>query len=209
MKALHAHHHHVSRELIAGVAILALALGVGTWYRGRTPVVPRADIPRVETRERDRAPVALPLQVYWLQEADLDIVLAPMPLQISSSTTSEAALTEAMTVLLQGPANHPEAEAIAAIPPGTELLDLQIQPEGIYLNLSGEFVGGGGSTSMVYRVAQVLYTATSLDPNAAVYLSVDGQPLDADMPLGGEGLLLDRPLGRAEFTRNYLAQPAL
>ncbi|MEO0852676.1 MAG: GerMN domain-containing protein [Cyanobacteria bacterium J06648_11] len=200
MKALHARPHHVSRELVAGIAVLAVVLGLGTWLRG--DVLPRTDIPRVESR--DRVPIAVPLQVYWLTAAGNEIALAPMPLDISPTATAEQALTAAMTTLLQGPIHAEDDRAIAAIPLGTELLNLQVRSEGVYVDLSDKFAGGGGSTSMVYRVAQVLYTATSLDPDTDVYLSIEGQPLDKDMPLGGEGLLLESPLRRSEFARTYL-----
>ncbi|MEO1131098.1 MAG: GerMN domain-containing protein [Cyanobacteria bacterium J06639_1] len=207
MKALHAHPHHVSREVLAGIAILALALGLGTWCRSPVQVIPRLASPRLE--QSDRAVVDLPLQVYWLQATDVTISFAPVTLDIAPRATSQEALTAAVTVLLEGTSEGQDARAIAAIPPRTQLLNLQVQPDGIHVDLSGEFASGGGSTSMVYRVAQVLYTVTSLDPEADVYLSVDGQPLDDTMPLGGEGLLLDRPLARQGFTRDYLARDYL
>lgn len=91
----------------------------------------------------------------------------------------------------------------SAIPTGTHLLSLQSTPKEIHVNLSHEFGAGGGSTSMVYRVAQILYTVTSLNPNAKVYLAVEGQPLDEDHPLGGEGLILKQPLTRQQFAKDF------
>lgn len=78
--------------------------------------------------------------------------------------------------------------------------------DGIYVNLSQEFTQGGGSSSMIYRVAQVLYTATSIDPQAPVFISIAGQPLNQNYPLGGEGLLLDYPLTRQQFAQEFLAE---
>jgi len=46
------------------------------------------------------------------------------------------------------------------------------------------------AVSMSSRVAQVLYTATSLQPNAKVWIDIEGKPLEV---LGGEGLLLEQP----------------
>jgi spore germination protein GerM len=52
-------------------------------------------------------------------------------------------------------------------------------------------------------VGQVLYTATSIDPNAKVWLSVGGKPLDT---LGGEGLLLEQPMTRDRFKQDFPQQ---
>ncbi len=65
---------------------------------------------------------------------------------------------------------------------------------------------------MIYRVAQVIYTASSLDDNAKVFVSVGGQSIlqrrgyanDDKHPLGGEGLILQQPTTRDRFTADFL-----
>jgi spore germination protein GerM len=65
---------------------------------------------------------------------------------------------------------------------------------------------------MIYRVAQVIYTATSLDPNQKVFISVGGQSIlqrrgyanDNNHPLGGEGLILEQPTTRSQFAADFL-----
>ncbi len=142
-----------------------------------------------------------PLQSYWLTGSGDDISLSPQPLAMDADTEPEVALTNALETLLRGA--KPSSEDVTAILEGTELLDLKIAPRGIYVDLSSEFAQGGGSSSMTTRVAQILYTATSLDPTAGVFLSVAGQPLDEAHPLGGEGLLLAQPMTRTQFEKYF------
>lgn len=59
---------------------------------------------------------------------------------------------------------------------------------------------------MIYRVAQVLYTATSIDSQAPVFLSIAGKPLNDYYLLGGEGLLLEYPLTRQKFDKEFLTK---
>lgn len=144
-----------------------------------------------------------PARVYWLQARGQQIEMVPVTLSRSPQRSESAVLTEALNYLFE----HPQLDQLGStIPVGTRLLTLQIKPDGIRLNLSKEFTQGGGSVSMTYRVAQVLYTATSLDPQAKVYLSVEGQLLDEDHPLGGEGLLLQQPLTRQSFVQDFLSK---
>jgi spore germination protein GerM len=49
----------------------------------------------------------------------------------------------------------------------------------------------------------VIYTASSLDPNAKVFVSVEGESIDEKHPLGGEGLTLRQPITRAQFATDF------
>jgi spore germination protein GerM len=142
-------------------------------------------------------------QVYWLR-SDRDritLVAKSLPPNTDNSGSPQQVLTIAVQKLL---AAKPSEDLSSTIPNGTKLLGLQVRSDGVHVNLSPEFRSGGGSTSMIYRVAQVIYTASSLDPNQKVFISVGGQSIDDNHPLGGEGLTLRQPTTRAQFTTDFL-----
>ncbi len=140
-------------------------------------------------------------QAYWVSVVDQQEMLLAQPLPWDPQASPETMLTNAMETLL-GEAVKVD-DAFTAIPKGTQLLSLTINSRGIYINLSQEFAEGGGSSSMIYRVAQVIYTATSLEPDAAVYLSVAGHLISDTYPLGGEGLVLEQPVTRETFAKEF------
>jgi len=141
-------------------------------------------------------------QVYWLRsnQNKLTLVAKSLPLNTSDSTPQQV-LTTAVQKLLSA---RPRDDLTSTIPKGTKLLSLQVRSDGVHVDLSPEFRSGGGSTSMIYRVAQVIYTSTSLDPNQKVFISVGGQSIDSKHPLGGEGLILQQPTTRAQFAADFL-----
>jgi spore germination protein GerM len=142
-------------------------------------------------------------QVYWLRSDrnKLTLVAKSLLSNTPSSSSTQQGLTIAMQQLL---AAQPRDDLSSTIPKGTKLLNLQVRADGVHVDLSPEFRSGGGSTSMIYRVAQVIYTASSLDPNAKVFISVGGQSIDNNHPLGGEGLILQQPTTRDRFAADFL-----
>jgi spore germination protein GerM len=141
-------------------------------------------------------------QVYWLRsnQNKLTLVAKSLPPNISDSTPQQV-LTTAIQKLLSA---KPRDDLSSTIPKGTKLLNLQIRADEVHVDLSPEFRAGGGSTSMIYRIAQVIYTSTSLDPNQKVFISVGGQSIDQNHPLGGEGLILQQPTTRTQFAADFL-----
>jgi spore germination protein GerM len=141
-------------------------------------------------------------QVYQLEIVNNRIQLTSRTIY-TTTTSSKLALTQALEKLLAQPIVF---NPVSTIPQQTRLLHLDITKDGVYVDLSKEFAQGGGSSSMIYRVAQVLYTATSIDSQSPVFLSIEGKPLNDNYQLGGEGLTLEYPMTRQQFNREFLAE---
>ncbi|MBW4670022.1 MAG: GerMN domain-containing protein [Cyanomargarita calcarea GSE-NOS-MK-12-04C] len=139
-------------------------------------------------------------QAYWLQTEGENIHLVARKVVVKQGVSKKIALTEALSNILATPQG---SELTTTIPRGTKLLNLEVNKNEVHVNLSKDFTEGGGSTSMIYRVAQVLYTASSLDNNVKVYLLVEGKLIDENNPLGGEGVILTEPLTRSQFAEDF------
>jgi len=103
----------------------------------------------------------------------------------------------AMEALLGGPtAAEEEAGLGSCIPDGTAFLGLDIEDGIATVDLSREYASGGGSLSMGLRLAQVIFTLTQFPEVTAVRFQVEGETVDT---FGGEGIILDGPVGRVDF----------
>jgi len=136
------------------------------------------------------------LSVYWLTTADNAIYYVQQERTVRALDAQEG-IRLALQELIAGPT---DPQLSSAIPPETQVLDVRLEGNDIFLNFSPEFTQGGGSTMMMGRITQVLYTATSQNPGARVWISVEGRALEV---LGGEGLIIDQPLTRASFVPSF------
>lgn len=117
----------------------------------------------------------------------------PLRRQVEGSGVASGALK----ALLEGPtAAEKTAGASSSIPAGTRLLGVSLNGGVATVDLSREFGSGGGSLSIMSRVAQVVFTATQFSTIESVIFEIEGEPLDS---LGGEGLLLQGPQTRAQW----------
>lgn len=93
---------------------------------------------------------------------------------------------EAVEALLAGPTqDDANAGLTSMVPAGTRLLDLDVADGTATVDLSGEFVSGGGSLSMQLRTGQLVFTLTQFPTVERVHILIDGAEVDG---LGGEGL---------------------
>lgn len=160
------------RILLWGLALAIIAAAV--WW---TQVRPR------EVR----------MEVFFLGPADGGSTLVPVMRTVRGRAPDEL-LAGALAALLAGPTPAERARGLLTeIPAGTRLRAVQVREGVAVVDLSGEVATGGGATSMQARLWQLVYTGTQLPAARQVRLLVDGQERQA---LGGEGVLIDRPIGR-------------
>ena len=192
----------ISSGAIAAVSAVVVAVGGGVaWFTSQSSNTPTPSDPsgRIEqpTQPSTRQPANEQTpNVYWLKPTDKNVTLVPQPVRVASIRANQP-LEAAFQSLLAGPTEGTDS---TTIPKGTKLLGLKAENDEVHVNLSEDFTSGGGSTSMMGRVGQVVYTATTLNPKAKVYIDVNGKPLDV---LGGEGVELQQPLTRESFQKNY------
>jgi germination protein M len=126
---------------------------------------------------------------------------------------TQAVATAAMGALLDGLSDMDEPTQPAlftTIPDGTRLLGISIDGGIATVDLSREFESGGGSASVFGRLAQVVYTLTQFPTVEAVTFKLDGEAVTV---FSGEGVVLDHPVGRADYTDQlpaiFVDRPAL
>lgn len=139
------------------------------------------------TTATETRPVMSSVAVYLLRDGKVSPVRRTIE---STPAVARAALTE----LLKGPTAGERADGLAtAIPSGTALRDISLSDGVATVDVDGTFDDGGGSASMLGRVAQIVATLTRFPTIERVAFRIDGEPVQA---VGGEGVVVDPPVGR-------------
>lgn len=113
------------------------------------------------------------------------------------TVTAPATATAAVRALLAGPDRYERAHGrTTAIPSGTRLRSLVVRDHVATVDLSGRYDDGGSSLSMRKRLAQVVFTVTRFPTVHKVAFEVDGKAITS---FGSEGVVLNGPVGRADF----------
>jgi spore germination protein GerM len=112
---------------------------------------------------------------------DNGIEMVPSDVPITKVTkTAEENLQEAFGELMNRKSSSkkkPGDKTSSAIPSGTRLLSLKADKTSVRIDLSEEFEKSDSTNNLQTRLAEVVYTATNLNHNAKVWLSVNGKEL--------------------------------
>ncbi len=175
---------------------------IATTPKAPTQVATPAPLPSIAQNPANVAPATDDkVKVFWIDDKDnkkTSVSSQERKIAKSVPQTQEGFAKESLTILLASAGK--EGKQTTTIPAGTKLLSSQIKDDGLHIDLSREFTQGGGSTSMQGRIAQVLYTATSRNPDMPVWIAVEGKQLET---LGGEGVEIKQPLTRKVFQQEF------
>ncbi|NET37998.1 MAG: spore germination protein [Cyanothece sp. SIO1E1] len=215
------HVHRLPLGVIVGLSAVVLIAGGGTAWWTWSSLTATKEVPITltkpsapATKQPSEAPSTQPsakptepsssqtaieqtTKVFWLQDTGTRLKLTAKEINLDVRDQPDELLASAFELLLKGPTDSKDA---TTIPDGTKLKRVNVKSDGIHINLSQEFKLGGGSAAMTGRLGQVIFTATTLEPNAKVWIAVEGEPLTV---LGGEGLIVDQPMTRESFEQNF------
>lgn len=162
-----------ARRVLAWIAVLAAAATFLWWTQVR--------------------PEPASVSVFFTGPADGATTLVAVSRTVTARGP-EAALAAALGALLAGPTREERARGLSSeIPAGTRLLGVKVRDGLVTVDLSEAVASGGGSHSMRARLWQIVYTATQHPAAPQVQVLVEGQERPG---LGGEGVVIDRPLSR-------------
>lgn len=138
----------------------------------------------------------LPNTVIYFVRSDAATFSLEAAYRRSRSRDAEAFVRAAVRALAEGPDEGERARGLAsAVPSEVEVLDVRLDGERLYLDLTPSFEWGGGSADTQARLLQLFYTVSQPSAIAEVMLSLNGQPVSV---FGAEGLLVERPWRRAD-----------
>jgi len=165
------------------------------------PVVPKTTptTPSVAPKQENT------VKIWRLNDDGKKTFLVPQERQDpqASSSDPEVRLNRSLSSLVAS-AGKPDGNLTSTIPVGTKLLSAKILADGVHVDLSKEFTQGFGATSMIGRLGQVVYTATAQNPDAPVWITVEGKKLEV---LGDVGVEIRQPITRQTYDQDFPINP--
>jgi len=185
--------------LVLASIVLASCVSNGSETTTTTSTTASTTIPTTTTTPRTTSttppPTSMESGVYFFFDG---YPVEPGPYLVPVARVGDDEIDAVLTMLLEGVTDAEATMGLStAIPEGTHLLGVEVAEGVAAIDLSSKFDSGGGSLSVLGRVAQIVYTATRFDEIDAVEFLIEGAPVDV---LTGEGLIVDRPQTRADYT---------
>ena len=163
--------HRSPRLALVALAIVCAAVSAGC--DGDEPTPPSTTTETTTGSQPTTTQETSSVAVYFLRGEKVS------PVRRAIAATPAVART-ALTELLAGPTEEEVASGLkSAVPAGTGLRDVSISGGVATVDLDGTFDHGGGSASMLGRVAQVVATLTRFPTVDRVAFRIDGRPVEA------------------------------
>ena len=138
--------------------------------------------------------------VYFVRDDGTAGIVVPVTRTVRARGTAPLAAA-ALRGMLAGPTDAERASGLTtAIPQGTSLRRVALERGVVIADFSRSVESGGGSASMLGRFWQIVYTATQFPDAPRVRILIDGQQRES---MGGEGVLIDRPIARPETVPRF------
>lgn len=181
------------QRTLSVVLVLALAAVLGSGCRRESRPAPQQEPTASVEPTRPPEPALTRVLVYFARGEKIGAAARLVPASSDTEVLARAAVEE----LVKGPTPEEREFGLGTlIPERTTVRGVSIDGPVATVNLSPEFESGGGSLSMLLRVAQVVCTLTQFDGVERVAFEIGGVPAKA---IGGEGVIVDPPVSRADF----------
>ena len=191
----------VDPQTVAPIAIAPNPIAVPPPVTSRIPQVVQKTTPTPSVVQKQENTV----KIWRLDDDGKKTILVPQERQDpqASTTDPEVRLNRSISSLIAS-AGKPDGKLTSTIPVGTKLLSAKILADGVHVDLSKEFTQGFGATSMIGRLGQVVYTATTQNPDAPVWITVEGKKLEV---LGDVGVEIRQPITRQTYNQDFPINP--
>ena len=191
----------VDPQTVPPIAIAPNPIAVPPPVTSRIPQVVQKTTPTPSVAQKQEDTV----KIWRLDDDGKKTILVPQERQDpqASTTDPEVRLNRSISSLIAS-AGKPDGNLTSTIPVGTKLLSAKILADGVHVDLSKEFTQGFGATSMIGRLGQVVYTATTQNPDAPVWITVEGKKLEV---LGDVGVEIRQPITRQTYNQDFPINP--
>ncbi len=140
------------------------------------------------------------VKVYFTKlKAPEELSFVPVSRKISKE---DSIVGVALKELFLGPTKGEELKGIMTeIPIGTRLIKVEESDDEVLVDLSSQYLTGGGSAAMQLRYLQIYKTLKKICPFKNLYLNIEGKSLKT---IGGEGLEVTQPLTKInDYTKKH------